>query len=326
LTAELYDMGEDLIAGGLSLADADERLKQGSPPLLYPPALQILAGGLASAAFATLLGTSWLGVFIALLAGAMVGVLPMWLPHLHRVGSLEALAALAVSLFVFAFNSVFAPVDSASLIMSGLIILMPGLMLTTAVTEISTHHLSSGSARLAGALVVLLKLALGVMVGNIIAGWLGWKTSVGLQFGSSFPPGWMHWFTLLVSGMSFAVLFNVRYRDIYLAVLAAVTGYAVSRAGVILGGVEFGVLLAALAVALVGNLLGRWLRRPASLIRVPGIILLVPGALGYRTLTDALLNSHPNTQETALFATILVVALVGGLLIGNSIVPPRRFI
>jgi uncharacterized membrane protein YjjB (DUF3815 family) len=248
------------------------------------------------------------------------------LPRLQRAGSLEALAALAVSLFVFACNSVFSSIDTASIIMSGLIVLMPGLGLTIAVTELSTDHLSSGSARLAGALVVILKLALGVLVGKVVAGWLGWTDAGSLEWASVVPPLWVQWPALLLAGLAFAVLFNVRYRDIYLAVLAAFTGYVVSRVGVILGGVEFGVLLAALVVGLLGNLLGRWLRRPASLVRVPGIILLVPGALGYRTVANVLLGANSNPQETGLLVAILVIALVGGLLIGNTIIPPRRYI
>ncbi|MDZ4729450.1 MAG: threonine/serine exporter family protein [Xanthomonadales bacterium] len=326
VNADLYEMGEDLIAGRVTLEAANEQLKQDKVPLLYSNLAQVLAAGLVSGAFAVLLSSSWLGVSVAALAGLLVGLLPMALPHSQRVGSLEALAALAVSLFVYGFNAAFAGVDTASIIMSGLIVLMPGLSLTIAVTELSTEHLSSGSARLAGALAVLLKLALGVLVGSVIAGWLGWTTAGTLQWGAASPPDWFHWPALLSAGLAFAVLFNVRHRDIYLAVLAAVTGYAASRAGVILGGVEFGILLAALVVALLGNLLGRWLRRPASLIRVPGIILLVPGALGYRTVTNVLLQSNPNPQETAMFAALLVVALVGGLLIGNTIVPPRRFL
>jgi uncharacterized membrane protein YjjP (DUF1212 family) len=326
VNAELYEMGENLIAGRLTLEAANELLKQDKVPLLYSRAAQVLAGGLVSGAFAVLLSSSWLGASVATLAGLVVGVLPIALPHSQRVGSLEALAALAVSLFVYGFNAIFAAVDTASIIMSGLIVLMPGMGLTIAVTELSTDHLSSGSARLAGALVVLLKLALGVLVGSVIAGWVGWNTAGTLHWGAALPPGWFQWFALPLAGLAFAVLFNVRHRDIYLAVMAAVTGYAVSRAGVIMGGVEFGILLAALVVALLGNLLGRWMRRPASLLRVPGIILLVPGALGYRTVTNVLLHSNANPQETALYAAILIVALVGGLLIGNTIVPPRRFL
>jgi uncharacterized membrane protein YjjP (DUF1212 family) len=326
VTADLYDMGGDLIEGRLSLENANEELKKPAPPGLYPNGVQMLAGGLVSASLAVLLSSSWMGVIVACGAGVLVGVLPFLLPHLQRAGSLEALAALAVSLFVYAGNAFFSSIDPASIIMSGLIVLMPGLGLTIAVTELSTEHLASGSARLAGALVVLLKLALGVLVGTVIAGWLGWDAKGSLQWGVSSPPSWFQWPALLMSGLAFAVLFNVRYRDVYLAVLAAVTGYAVSRAGVIIGGIEFGILLAALVVGLLGNLLGRLLRKPASLVRVPGIILLVPGALGYRTVTNVLLEGSPNPQETALLAAILVVALVGGLLIGNTIVPPRRYL
>jgi len=155
---------------------------------------------------------------------------------------------------------------------------------------------------------------------------LGWSGKGVIEWLLAKPSEWFQWPALLVSGLAFAVLFNVRYRDIYLAVGAAVAGYAVSRAGVIMGGIEFGILLAAFVIGLLGNLLGRWLLRPASLVRVPGIILLVPGALGYRTVTNVLLEGSPNPQETALLAAILVVALVGGLLIGNTIIPPRRYL
>ncbi len=325
-TAELYELGEDLIEGRLDLETAYQRLHQPPASMLYSNTLQVLAGSLVSGAFAILFHSSWLGVLVASLAGVLVGLLPIVLPRLQAAGSLEPLAALAVSLFVYACNSVFSSIETASIIMSGLIVLMPGLGLTIAVTELSTDHLSSGSARLAGALVVILKLALGVLVGKVIAGWLGWTAAGELDWAAALPPLWFQWPALLLAGLAFAVLFNVRHRDVHLAVLAAFTGYVVSRAGVILGGVEFGVLLAALVVGLLGNLLGRWLRRPASLVRVPGIILLVPGALGYRTVTNALLGANPNPQETVLLVAILVIALVGGLLIGNTIVPPRRYL
>lgn len=325
-TAELYELGEDLVEGRLDLETAYQRLRQPLAPVLYSNLLQVLAGSLVSGAFAVLFHSSWLGIGVAALAGVLVGLMPIALPRLQTAGSLEALAALVVSLFVYGFNSLFSSIDTASIIMSGLVVLMPGLGLTIAVTELSTDHLSSGSARLAGAMVVILKLALGVLVGKVIAGWLGWLDAGSLDWAATLPPLWFQWPALLLAGLAFAVLFNVRHRDIHLAVLAAFTGYVVSRVGVILGGVEFGVLLAALVVGLLGNLLGRWLRRPASLVRVPGIILLVPGALGYRTVTHALIGANPNPQETVLLVAILVIALVGGLLIGNTLVPPRRFI
>lgn len=149
------------------------------------------------------------------------------------------------------------------------------------------------------------------------AEWLNWTESGTIILGMGAPAEWVQWPALFLSACSFAILFNVRPKDIYLAVLAAVTGYVVGRLGVMLGGVEFGVMLAALVVALMGNLLGRWLHLPASLVRVPG-------SLGYRAVSNVQLQGSPNSQETAIFVSTMVISLVGGLLIGNTLVPPRR--
>jgi hypothetical protein len=61
-TAELYDLGEDLVEGRLSLEAAYQRLHQPLAPILYSNVLQVLAGSLVSGAFAVLFHSSWLGV------------------------------------------------------------------------------------------------------------------------------------------------------------------------------------------------------------------------------------------------------------------------
>jgi uncharacterized membrane protein YjjB (DUF3815 family) len=286
----------------------------------------MLSGGLISGSFALMLSSGWMGAATAAVAGLAVGLLYANAGKALRAGGMEAIAAMLVTLMVYAVNSLLNGLNPAGIIMSGLIVLMPGLSLTIAVTELSTEHLSSGSARLAGALIVLLKLSLGVLIGTVIAEWLGWDRGGMHSLAATAPPDWIQWPALLLSALSFAVIFNVRLQDFYLAVIAAVVGYLVSRGGAMLGGVEFGVLVAALALALLGNGLGRALRLPAALIRVPGIILLVPGSLGYRTVTNVLVYGEPTSQDTALLVGTMVIALVGGLLIGNTLMPPRRFL
>ena len=324
-TSELYGMGEALMKGQKTLAEAFNDLKKPCGRL-YPEWLIMLSGALISGSFALMLSASWLGALTAALSGLAVGLLYANAGKALRAGGMEAIAAMMVSLLVYAVNSQLEGINPASIIMSGLIVLMPGLSLTTAVTELSTDHLSSGSARLAGALIVLLKLSLGVLIGTVIAEWLGWDRAGVYTFATAVPPHWTQWPALLVSALSFAVIFNVRLREFHLAVIAAVTGYLVSRLGVVLGGVEFGVLLAALAIALLGNSLGRALRLPAALMRVPGIILLVPGSLGYRAVTNVLVHGEPTSQDTAMLVGTMVIALVGGLLIGNTLIPPRRYL
>jgi uncharacterized membrane protein YjjB (DUF3815 family) len=196
--------------------------------------------------------------------------------------------------------------------------------LTIAVTELSTNHLASGSARLSGALVTLLKLSLGVLIGTVIAGWFGWTPEPELAAGLSAPPDWFRWPALLAAAFSFGVLFSVRKKEFHIAMLAAIVSYLVSRVGVAVGGLEFGVLLAAMSVAVLSNLYGRIFKQAGALIRVPGVILLVPGTIGYHGATALLLEGGANLTDTSLLAMRLLISLVGGLLFGNTLLPPRK--
>ena len=49
---------------------------------------------------------------------------------------------------------------------AGLIVLVPGLPLTTALTELATRHLAAGPARLSGALVLFLSIGFGTAQDN----------------------------------------------------------------------------------------------------------------------------------------------------------------
>ena len=215
-------------------------------------------------------------------------------------------------------------INELVIVMSSMIVLIPGLGLTIAVNELSTDHLASGSARLAGALVTLLKLGLGVLIGTVIVEWFGWSLDDHKTMQLAMPPDWFRWPALLGAAFSFAVLFSARIKDFPIAMLAAIISYLVSRAGVAIGGVEFGVLMASMVIAILANLYGRFFKQPGALIRVPGIILLVPGTIGYHGATALFLTGGESLSDTTLLALKLVISLVGGLLFGNTLVPPRR--
>jgi uncharacterized membrane protein YjjB (DUF3815 family) len=86
------------------------------------------------------------------------------------------------------------------------------------------------------------------------------------------------------------------------------------------GGTFFG----GLAIAAASNAYGRWANRPGALIRVPGIILLVPGSVGFRTLNSVMEGDMNLGLNTALVLLSALIALVAGLLFGNLLVPSRR--
>jgi uncharacterized membrane protein YjjP (DUF1212 family) len=143
--------------------------------------LQIVCWGLTGGGVAVMLSASWAGTAAASLTGALLGVLVTQAGDALREGGLDAIAALLSTFLVFALNQINPGLDVFVVIMSSLIVLIPGLGLTMAVTELSTDHLASGSARLSGALVTLLKLSLGVLIGTVIVGWFGWSVDIDSQ-------------------------------------------------------------------------------------------------------------------------------------------------
>ena len=323
-TAELYDLGNALLDGEVSTEQAYAKLRDWQPKQLYPLWLQIICWGLTGGAVAVMLSASWPGVASAALSSALIGLLVTQAGEALREGGLEAIAALLSTFLVFALNSLVPGLDVFVVIMSSLIVLIPGLGLTIAVNELSTDHLASGSARLSGALITLLKLSLGVLIGTVVVGWFGWTPEPEFTAQLAMPPEWFRWPALLAAAFSFAVLFSVRRKEFHIAMLAAIVSYVVSRIGVAAGGLEFGVLLASMSVALLANLYGRVFKQTGALIRVPGVILLVPGTIGYHGATALLLDGGADLTDTSLLALRLLISLVGGLLFGNTLLPPRK--
>jgi uncharacterized membrane protein YjjB (DUF3815 family) len=67
----------------------------------------------------------------------------------------------------------------------------------------------------------------------------------------------------------------------------------------------------------------RFLNRPATVTLVPGILLLVPGSIGFRSLASLLDREVVLGVETAFRMILMAVALVAGILVSNIIAPPR---
>jgi len=211
-------------------------------------------------------------------------------------------------------------------VVSALIVLMPGLMLTTAMTELATQQLSSGSARAAGALTVLLKLTFGSIAATQVLGVLGWTVPTPIP---SDVPAAVEWVAAVLAAASFATLFRAARRDVPLVMASALAGYVITRvtgawfadgSAVFAGGVFF----ASLAMAALANLYGRWSGRPGSLVRLPGIMLLVPGSVGFRAIGMVMERDYTMGLETLIAVLSALLALTAGLLFGALLVPPRR--
>jgi uncharacterized membrane protein YjjB (DUF3815 family) len=137
-------------------------------------------------------------------------------------------------------------------------------------------------------------------------------------------PAWTAWLALLSAPPAFAILFEARVREFGVILATGIAGFVAARVGVGALGSDLAAFLGALVVGLASNLYARLADRPASVPLMPGILLLVPGSLGYRSLTSFLEREAMAGMDWAFQMGLVAVSLVGGLLAANVVLPPRR--
>ena len=317
-------IAEDVMAGRMDIAAGHAALRAlDRPPSRRAKAMQGLAFGLASAAVAGLLRLPWLDIATAGLTGLLIGGLDLLAqsrPQLREAG--EAIAALVAAFVVVLVASFVGPLNLNTVIIVSLIVLLPGMSLTNAVNELTSQHLVSGTARFAGALATVMKLT----VGTLIALYLADLLQLAPQVRASRPQSdLIEWLSLLAAAFSFAVLFRTGRRDYPLVMAAAVAGYLVSRLAGTAWGSPVGIFLSALLLTAAGNAYARWIKRPGALVRVPGILMLVPGSASLRgAMTLMQRQDMAAGQSAALTVLNILLALIAGLLFGNLLVATRR--
>jgi uncharacterized membrane protein YjjB (DUF3815 family) len=89
-------------------------------------------------------------------------------------------------------------------------------------------------------------------------------------------------------------------------------------------GPDLGVCATSAAIGVAGNLYQRFKNRPASTLIFPGLLMLVPGTLGYQSFEFFLIEDTVTGTQTAFRVLVTALALVAGLLLANVAVAPRR--
>jgi uncharacterized membrane protein YjjB (DUF3815 family) len=193
--------------------------------------------------------------------------------------------------------------------------------LTVALSELALRHLSAGTARFASALVVFLTLTFGTALGSRL-GEIAFGAAAAVV-PSSAPP-WTELVALAVAPLALTVLFRAPLSAAPWVLLIGVVGYQGGRLGAVWLSPELGTFLGALAIGLASSFYERRTGRPSTLPLVPAILLLVPGAIGYRSLASLLERDVVLGVETAFRMFFVAMSLVAGLLLANAVAPRRR--
>lgn len=288
----------------------------------YNKLITTLAYGLASVAASQFIGGGVKEMFIAAIIGLMIGLLSLiadlYAP-LNKV--FEPVAATVAAGIAGALSVWFGPYSVFNATLAGLILLMPGFTLTVALTELTTRNLVSGTSRLSGAMIVFFGIGFGVTLGTKLTSMMFGTPRIG----ASYPlPWWAAYLSLLLISIAFAVLLRAHLRDSIWIMLVVVLAVTVSRTGSALLGPELGPFLGALTVGLTSKIYAQLLRRPSTVTQAPGILLLVPGSLGFQSIASLLDNQIVPGVGIAVRMILTAMALVAGILISNILLPVRR--
>jgi uncharacterized membrane protein YjjP (DUF1212 family) len=329
--ARLGEITAAVLDGQISAAEALQRVRAlAQEPARWPRWLTPVAFVLSSAAVACFLRLPAADVLVASLLGLVTAAIVMGTARAPAFAHVvEPLAAFVVSTLALATDALMGSGAGYLTSLAGLVILLPGLTFTVALTELSTRHLASGTARLSGALVVFLGLgfglALGAKLGTAIGTALRDLLPAGALATSRVPvPAWTEWLALLIAPLGFTVLLNGDRRDAIRIVLACATAYLVSRFAGASMGEELGAFLGAFAVSAGSNLVARRWRRSAMVTQVPGLLILVPGSIGFRSVTS-LLGQQVEVGIAAAFRVgIIGISLAAGIVAGNLVAGAGR--
>jgi uncharacterized membrane protein YjjP (DUF1212 family) len=312
-----------VLRGALTPAEGSAKIDWtlGAPPT-YGRALTTLAFGMASAGASRFLGGGWKEIALSGLIGLVIGLLQIVAEKRSDWGRVfEPVAACTASALAVAFSFAFGAYSVSNATLAGIIVLIPGLTLTVAMIELTTQHLSSGTARLNSAFVVFLGIGFGGAVGSVVAESLLGESKIAR---AAPLPEWTAIAAQVVMSLAFTVLLKARPRDTVWIVISGALAIWGARLGVRWLGPEIGVFVGALIVGVASSWYARLCDRPAMVTQIPGILLLVPGSIGFRGLAALLDKQVISGVDTTFKMIITAVALVAGTLIANIVAPSRR--
>jgi uncharacterized membrane protein YjjP (DUF1212 family) len=321
--ADLDEVAGLVLKGELAPLEGSARIDAivAAPPR-YGDLATILAFGLISACGSRFLGGGATEVAVSSAIGLLVGLLnaaAIRLPALGRI--FPILAAFVASALSVVAGRLLHGITVYSVTLAGLIVLVPGFTLTTAMTELATRHLIAGIARLSGAMMLFISIAFGVALGTKTAEYLTGH----LPTAAAIPMApWTVVAALILAPLGFTILLRAKAREAGWILVTGVVTYYGGVIGAHVLGPEVGAFLGALSAGLASNLYGWFTDRPTSVTLVPSVLLLVPGSVGFRGLASLLDRQVVLGVETAFQMLLIASALVAGLLVAFVLGPQRR--
>ena len=184
------------------------------------------------------------------------------------------------------------------------------------------RELTSGTARVMDALMLMFKLYFGAVLGMAL-GYVCWGE---IQYQPTDPlPSWTSWTAVLLLSASLVIMFKARLRDGVWGILSGVIAYGVSVMAAEVFGLALGTFFGALAVGVYANIYARWFKSPAIVVTLQGMVILVPGSKIYIGINTAISGQQiVPVDQIGSQAFLILMSLVAGFIFSNLLVNPKR--
>lgn len=235
---------------------------------------------------------------------ALLGPRPGW----SRVA--EGVAALVVSAGALAL----APLGVSGLAaFAAVLVLAPGLQLTTAAAEVASGHWTAGTARFGGASASLFVLALGLFAPTLVLPFQEARVPVVAA------PAGMPWVVALL--LPALAARAARARNVDLLPILGIGAAALLAASAVDG--PAGPMVGALVATVLSDRLAPLARVPPAVWATPALLPLVPGSVGLRGMGNVLAQDVGQGMQTWVAAGVAAGSLAVGILVGHALTGPR---
>ncbi|TWE11641.1 threonine/serine ThrE exporter family protein [Rudaeicoccus suwonensis] len=346
----VHGLVEELVRGGIDDVDAAmrrlRRIQRTSR--LYPRWLISLGyAGLAGSVCA-LLGGHTMAIVVAVVSALLVDRIGRELSK-RAIPSFYAAAAGGAISVVLAWAGYLVAAhgwlglhmtaaDFAYAVSSGIVVLLPGRAMASAVEDAITGYPVTGAGRLLTVFLSTSGIIVGVAAGLSITLRLDGALDLhltapkALQFGSAAASVWLQTVCGVIGGVSSAVTLRVMPKHLLLAgVLGGLGLFLAAALPQYLGtGATTAVAVAAICAGVLGRILGLRLGAPALVVVVPAVSPLLPGLSIFRGMYEAVAGSIVSTSVTTqgqaiatmMGAAATALAISTGVVLGDVVSAP----
>ncbi|MBS2213394.1 threonine/serine exporter family protein [Carboxylicivirga mesophila] len=319
--SQVVEITNNVITNELNFAEAKEQIIElQNKPNSYNKLVELLSFMFSAGSFCILLNTNWLSVIVATFIGALVYGITLMARHSSYLRStLESMVAFGATITIGLLSTILPDLNISMTILASIIIFIPGLSITTALEEITSRSLVSGTAKLFDALVSLFKQFFGVVLGLAL---LPLFIEIKPHKVIDDIPQWVDFVAILILSLSLMPVFKVRPKDIPLGV---VTGFVCFYTTLLLGftGILVSIFAGTIVAVAVSKLFTHLTKIPRLVYLIPGIIMLVPGSKAFIGLSTLFLDAQVSNSNMGEQVLYIFMGIIGGLIFSGTFMDRR---